>query len=98
MKSYPVEFTVSRAHFANYYSHVHTRFINLTDQANYPEHLSDIVNNLKIDIEAHRYKMCMAFFDRLNAEYDYFTSIEAIKQTIEVNEYYFNEETLEIDS
>ena len=65
-------------------------------QGNYP-HIMNELENIRQHIENARIYACDDLEEGLQAEIDYLTSDECIAETLIANEYYFNEDTLEIE-
>jgi hypothetical protein len=66
-------------------------------QYNYERIISEL-EKIRDHIEEKRLLACSILYNDLEAEIDYLTSDEAIKEALISNEYYFNAETLEIES
>jgi len=82
-------FCISQTGFANHYSHEKTRYIEFdeTGRENIDSALQDVCKN----IEGLRLQLCRKFYRTLEKEYDSLVSDAAIIDTIEANEYLFNE-------
>lgn len=65
-------------------------------QYNYP-HIIDELENIRKHIEEIRLEACINLAEALQEEIDYLQSDESIAESLINNEYYFNEETLEIE-
>lgn len=90
---------IRRNSFANYYVHSKTRYVDTDGYL--PNDCSRIENGIEVaiaHIEQLRLDLCDDLYKGLQDEYDRLTSDEAIIETFEANGYYFNEETLRIES
>lgn len=83
--------TIIKNGYATYYTHEKTRYFNIDfyDSGSHSR-LQDTIENIKNNIEYIRYEACTKLYNDLMNEYEYQTSDEAIKETLIVNEYYFN--------
>lgn len=91
------EITIERINY-NYYHELtcRTEFYDRLP-CNYP-HILDELEEITSYIESIREEACLELEHQLQAELDYLESDECIAETLIANEYYFNEETLEIES
>lgn len=88
---------IYRNHYANYYSHSKTRHIDGGLSKNAGIRIEEAVEVALRHIETKRLELCDEILDMLEKDYEYLTSDEAVAETLEANEYLFNEETLRID-
>ena len=91
------EITIERINH-NYYHELtcRTEFYDRLP-CDYP-HILDELGEIVKYIEDIRKKACLELESQLQAEIDYLESNECIAETLIANEYYFNGETLEIES
>lgn len=84
--------------FSCHYVHESSCYTELYErtQYNYP-HIIDELENIRQHIEAIREQACLELKHDLQADIDYLESDEAIAEALIVNDYYFNEESLEIE-
>ena len=91
------EMQIEREYSCHY---VHERSCNtelyVYTQYNYP-HIMDELENIRNHIEEIRLEACVNLAEDLQDEIDYLQSDERIAESLIVNEYYFNGETLEIE-
>lgn len=96
------QFFIVKTHqnlFANHYVHSKTRYVDTDGYL--PNDCSRIENGIEVaiaHIERLRLNLCGDLYKGLQNEYKSLTSNEAIIETFELNGYYFNEETLRIES
>lgn len=87
------EFSISieKNGHANYYSHEKTRFLNI--DCFYIENESDenLLFKLEEQLEQLRLDFCYKIYKDLNDEFDYLTSDSAVYDTLQANEYFFEE-------
>lgn len=85
--------TIEKTSFANHYSHEKTRYITEEFAFNCDKHrkLMDLGCRFQSYVESLRRDWCQDIYHKLEREYDYLTSEEAIKETIEANGYEFLE-------
>lgn len=88
---------ICRNHYATYYEHKRTRYIDGGLSTNAGMRIEEAVDVALQHIEQKRLDICDEILDMLEKEYEYLTSDEEIAETLRANEYTFNEETLEID-
>lgn len=93
---------VYRNSYANFYCHEKTRYFEINTyglERNCKEYLRilNIINKIDDYIENLRLQACAELENDLQADIDYLTSDDAIKDALIANEYYFNAETLEIE-
>lgn len=83
--------TIEKNGFANHYNHERTRYTNI--DSFYIENEKD--KNLLFDLEKHieqlRLDLCRKIYNDLEDEYYYLTSDQAVYDTLQANEYYFEE-------
>lgn len=91
------EVKIERSYYCRY---VHGRSCNTElyeyMRYNYPR-IIDELENIRHYIEKLRLTACEILEHDLQAQIDYLTSDEGIKEVLVTNEYYFNEETLAIE-
>ena len=89
---------VSQNSFANHYVHEKTRYVSIKGYL--PDFYSRIEDGIEVAIkyiERLRLDLCGDLYKSLQDEYDNLTSDEMVIETLEANEYLFNEETLSIE-
>lgn len=75
---------------SHHYSHENTCRVSL-EYREPREHaaLEAVIGEFEKDIESLRYSLCKAIYADLEAEYEYLTSEEALRELAEINEYTF---------
>ena len=93
------EITRPEASFAYHYCHENCRRFYLNTNL---EHsclqAESILEKIRYHIEQKRYYLCLTAKNMIQEAIDYAESDEHVKETLEINEYYFREDTLQIVS
>jgi hypothetical protein len=83
------ELTIERIGF--HYCHENTRVINLEQFYIEDEDSKNLLYHFENLLEDLRESLCVQIYEDLEKEYDYLTSDDAIYETLQANEYYFEE-------
>ncbi len=86
-----IEIKIEKNQCANHYSHYNTRYINIYHFLNDDEDV-ELINEAEEKIENLRAELCKEIYNDLEEQYYYLISDEAIYETLQANEYYFNED------
>lgn len=91
------EITRPEVSFAYHYCHENCRrfYINILCSHNCSR-VESILEKIRYHIEQKRYYLCLTAKNMLQEAIDYAESDEQVKETLEANEYYFREDTLQI--
>ncbi len=86
-------FTICKNHYANHYSHVRTRYIDVPFIQSYKHtNIEAILGVLKERINDKRVELCDKYYRELETEYNRLVSDEEIKATLIENEYDYLED------
>lgn len=83
--------TIEKNSYANHYSHEETRYVNIDYLDVENEEDENLIGCLSEKLEDLRCNLCKQIYKDLEKEYDYLTSDDAIYETLQANEYYFEE-------
>lgn len=88
-----VSIQIKQNHYANHYSHSRTRIIFLFYFIHFNNYkrLKSVLEEARNHIEKVYLKTCDILYKTLQKDCDYFMSDESVKDTLIVNNYYFNE-------
>jgi len=100
--SIELDISICKNSYATHYCHSNTRYISI--ESDMPEKLDYVdspankeLNRLEDAFTAIYRGLCNDLYRKLQSDYEYHTSDEAVKETLINNEYTFNRETLKID-
>jgi hypothetical protein len=85
------DLTIERSNSSGHYCHEKTRYIEIDDFYIEDEEEKFLLNKFENLLEDLRFNLCKQIYKDLEKEYDYLTSDGAVYETLQANEYYFEE-------